>query len=189
MRGASASRRGESSLLRWLGELLQTLLIAGLLFIGVSLATARVRVEGNSMEPGLHDGDLVLVNRLAYRMGELERGDVIIFYYPYNPEKRYIKRIIGLPGDSVTIRDGSLLLNGVEVMEPYIAAPPEYTGTWIVGPGEVFVLGDNRNNSEDSTDWGMLPMEEIIGKAVLVYWPPLDLGWIPHYTLLAEAAQ
>jgi signal peptidase I len=189
MRGASASGKEEFSLLRWLGELLQTLVIAGVLFVGVSLATARVRVEGNSMEPGLHDGDLVLVNRLAYRIGEPQRGDVIIFYYPFNPEKRYIKRIIGLPGDTVTVRDGQLLVNGAVVEEPYIAAPPEYSGTWVVGPNEVFVLGDNRNNSEDSTDWGMLPMEEIIGKAVLVYWPPLDLGWIPHYNLFAEAAQ
>ncbi len=189
MRGASASDKQGFSLLRALAELLQTLVIAGLLFVGVSLATARVRVEGSSMEPGLHDGDLVLVNRLAYRIGDLQRGDVIIFYYPFNPEKRYIKRIIGIPGDTINVRDGEVYVNGALVDEPYIVRPPEYSGTWVVGPREVFVLGDNRNNSEDSTDWGMLPIEEIIGKAILVYWPPPDLGWIPHYSLLAEAAQ
>src|SRR3989304_1668785 len=137
MRGASASGRAEFSLLRWLGELLQTLVIAGLLFVGVSLATARVRVEGNSMEPGLHDGDLVLVNRLAYRMGDPERGDVIIFYYPYNPEKRYTKRIIGLPGDTVSIRGGPVFVDGGVGGGAVTTGPPVFFRSWIVGPGEV----------------------------------------------------
>jgi signal peptidase I len=171
-----------------LGELIQTLLIAGVLFFGVNLTTARIRVDGSSMEPGLHNNDLVVVNRLAYQADLPTRGDIIVFRYPYSPDRRFIKRLIGLPGDHVFVRDGTLYVNGMALEEPYISAPPEYDGSWVVGPGEVFVLGDNRNNSSDSQNWGMLPLEEIIGKAILVYWPPSDLGVIPHYNLAVAAA-
>ena len=173
-------------LLRFLGELIQTALIALILFIVVNLVTARIRVEGISMEPSLHDGEFVVVNRLAYRWLEPKRGDVVVFYFPLDPSRRFIKRIIGLPGDQVAIRDGQVFVNDLLIEEPYIASTTQYDGEWEINPYEIFVLGDNRNNSSDSHRWGPLPMNEVIGKAVLVYWPPDSVGMIPHYELNGE---
>ena len=178
-----------SRLVRALGELLQTLLIAGLLFLAVNLLTARIRVEGISMEPSLQEGQFVVVNRLAYRWQEPNRGDIVVFHFPLNPSRRFIKRVIGLPGEQVSVNEGQVLVNGNPIDEPYISAFPRYTGEWILGMDEVFVLGDNRNNSSDSQNWGALPTDSIIGKAVLVYWPINDAGLIPHYNLIGSAAE
>lgn len=183
--GASARPSFGRRFVRALGELLQTVLIAGLLFLAVNLITARIRVEGNSMEPSLHDGEFVVVSRLSYRWGEPQRGDIVVFHFPLDPGRRFIKRVIGEQGDIVQIRSGDVFVNGEQLNEPYIAASPHYSGEWRIGEGQVFVLGDNRNNSSDSQNWGMLPSDQIIGKAVLVYWPPNELGLIPHYELEA----
>lgn len=172
-------------LLAALGEIFQTLLIAGLLFLAVNLLTARIRVEGNSMEPSLHDGEFVVVNRLAYWQNEPQRGDIVVFHFPLDPDRRFIKRVIGESGDVVQIQGGDVYVNGFILEESYIAAAPRYSGEWTVGETQVFVLGDNRNNSSDSQNWGMLPLDEVIGKAVLVYWPPSEVGTIPHYELPA----
>jgi len=178
-------------LLRFIGSVLQTVLFAGVLFFAVNLVTARIRVEGDSMEPSLHDGQFVVVNRLAYDLplfqSEPERGDIIVFRFPLNPERRFIKRVIGLPGDEVQVENGAVYINGVQLFEPYLSVQPAYTSSWRVGQDEVIVLGDNRNNSSDSQNWGALPLEGIIGKAVLVYWPLENLGWIPHYDLAVAA--
>lgn len=187
--GVSSSPSLGRRMLRVLGELLQTALIAFLLFIVVNLITARIRVEGISMEPSLHDGEFVVVNRLAYRWGEPERGDVIVFHFPSDPRRRFIKRVIGLPGETVTIRDGQLLINGSVLEEPYLDEEPRYHGDWRIAPNEVFVLGDNRNNSSDSQNWGPLDINEIIGKAMLVYWPMDTIGLIPHYDLVIASEQ
>lgn len=184
--GASASATSRGGAFRLLSELLQTLLIALLLFLAVDRATARIRVDGNSMEPSLHDGDLVVVSRLAYLFGQPSRGDIIVFHFPFDPQKRYIKRLIGLPGDRIVVRAGQLYVNDVALHEPYTSGESLRDGSWLVGPSEVFVLGDNRANSSDSSDWGTVPMREVIGKAVLVYWPPQDAGIIPHYDLIAS---
>lgn len=185
--GVSSSPSLGRRMLRMLGELLQTALIAFLLFIVVNLVTARIRVEGISMEPSLHDGEFVVVNKLAYRWQEPERGDIIVFYFPSDPRRRFIKRVIGLPGDTVTIRDGQVLINGSILEEPYLDEEPQYHGEWRIAPIEVFVLGDNRNNSSDSQNWGPLDINEIIGKAMLVYWPMDTFGLIPHYDLVIAA--
>jgi signal peptidase I len=141
------------------------------------------------MEPSLHEGQFVVVNRLAYRWNEAERGDIIVFRFPLNPSRRFIKRVIGLPGNTITIRGGDVYIDGQVLDEPYLAATPRYDGEWVIGPDELFVLGDNRNNSSDSQNWGPLPIEEIIGKAVLVYWPPSEAGIIPHYDLAVAAEE
>jgi signal peptidase I len=158
-----------------------------MLFLAVNLFTARIRVEGGSMEPSLHDGEFVVINRLAYRWNDPDRGEIIVFRFPLDPERRFIKRIIGLPGDTVTVSEGQVLVNSLPLEEPYVSAPPRYDGTWTVEDGHVFVLGDNRNNSSDSQNWGSLHKEEIIGKAIIVYWPLGDLGVIPHYELVSAA--
>jgi signal peptidase I len=183
----AASERQTSGLANSLVELLQTALIAGLLFLAVNLVTARIRVEGSSMEPSLHDGEMVVVNRLAYRWSTPARGDIIVFRFPLDPSRRFIKRIIGLPGDVVQARAGKIYINGAPLDEPYIAAAPRYSGEWVVAASDLFVLGDNRNNSSDSQNWGLLPTADVIGKAIVVYWPPNDVGLIPHYSLAASA--
>ena len=187
--GASVSPSLWTRIVRFFGELLQTVLIAGVLFLAVNLLTARIRVEGISMEPSLHEGQFVVINRLAYRWNEADRGDIVVFRFPLNPSRRFIKRVIGLPGNTVTIRGGNVYIDGQVIEEPYIAATPRYDGEWIIGPDEVFVLGDNRNNSSDSQNWGPLSIEEIIGKAIFVYWPLSEVGIIPHYDLAVAAEE
>ena len=175
-------------LARFVGEVLQTLVVAAIIFLGVNLVTARIRVEGSSMEPTLHDAELVVVNRLAYRWSDPGRGDIVVFRFPLEPERRFIKRIVGLPGEFIVIHDGQVTIDGVPLDEPYIAAPPRYSGEWEIQPGQLFVLGDNRNNSSDSQTWGPLPVSQLIGKAFLVYWPPPEMGLIPHTGQLVQAS-
>ena len=177
----------ERSLAKFFLELIEIFLIAGALFLAVNTATARVRVESISMEPNLSEGEFVVVNRLAYRWATPERGDIIVFYFPENPKKRYIKRVIGIEGDLVSASDGQISVNGNPLYEPYLASAPSYSGEWRVGPGELFVLGDNRNNSNDSKSWGNLNLEAVIGKAIFIYWSLDEIGLIPHYDLMQNS--
>jgi len=112
-----------------------------------------------------------MVNKLHYKFAEMRHGDIITFHYPLDPERDYVKRLIGLPGDEVIIKNGEVFVNGRRLYEPYISAPPKYEGTWVVPQDSLFVLGDNRNPSADSHVWGFVPFENVIGKAFLVYWP------------------
>jgi len=184
--GDAGAQSTERSLKRFIMELLEIIVVAGGLFLAVNAATARVRVESISMQPNLYEGQFVVVNRLAYRWANLEHGDIIVFHFPNNPTKRYIKRIIGIGGDLVSTNNGRVYVNGIPLDEPYLDSTPNYEGEWKVGPGEVFVLGDNRNNSNDSKNWGMLELDAVIGKAVFIYWPLGDFGLIPHYDLLGN---
>jgi signal peptidase I len=173
----------QSSLRSKLYEFIETLLIAAILFVVINIITARVVVESVSMQPNLHEGELVIVNKLAYRWSEPERGDIVVFPYPLNQDIRFIKRVIGIAGDHVTVENGETRVNGILLAEPYLEEFPTYTGEWRVGEDEVFVLGDNRNNSNDSSKWGMVPGDVLLGKAVLVYWPITEFHVIPHYDL------
>ncbi len=165
---------------RFILDILETLVLAVVLYFGINAVSARVRVDGFSMRPTLQDGEYILVNKLAYKLGEPKRGDIIVFIFPVNPAEDLIKRIIGIPGDTVTIKDGVLTVNGAVVNEPYINAPPAYNGTWQVPEGNLFVLGDNRNDSRDSHQWGLLPIQNVIGRSVLIYWPPEEWQIIRH---------
>jgi signal peptidase I len=159
-------------------DLLETIVLAVVLFFAINAVSARVRVDGFSMVPTLQDGEYVLVNRLAYRTGPPERGDIIVFVSPQTRDLDLIKRVIGLPGDTIKIGGGKVEVNGQVLDEPYIAAAPIYNGEWHVPDGNLFVLGDNRNDSSDSHAWGLLPIKNVIGKAILIYWP------IPEWTLI-----
>jgi len=161
-------------------DILETVILAVVLYFGINAISARVRVDGLSMNPTLQHGEYVLVSRLAYKTGEPQRGDIIVFSYPADQRQDLIKRVIGLPGETITIRNSELLVNGVKLDEPYIAQSPIYSGEWTVGEGELFVLGDNRNDSKDSHQWGLLPEGNIIGKALLIYWPPPEWKLINH---------
>lgn len=152
-------------------DLIETILMAVVLFLLLNAATSRVRVYNISMQPTLHEGNLLVVNKLAYKLGEPKRGDIIVFHYQGTVTEDYIKRVIGLPGDIVEIGGGIVRVNGQAITEPYIAELPGYTGTWKVPEGELFVLGDNRNHSSDSHDWGFVEQEWVVGRAIIVYWP------------------
>lgn len=166
----------------FLVELAQTAILALILFLAIDTATARIRVQSISMQPTLYERDFVLVNKLAYRMGEMHRKDVVVFHPPLNQvEEPYIKRVIGLPGDTVRIAGGNVYVNDQLLQEGYLKAAPNYNGIWTVPEGQVFVLGDNRNNSSDSHQWGMVPVSNIMGKALVVYWP------FDHWKLLDQA--
>lgn len=175
------------SLKRFLIELLQTVLISAVLYLGIDAISARIQVLSISMQPTLFEKDFVLVNKLVYKIGVPERGDIVVFRYPPNPETTpYIKRVIGLPGDTIRVTNGEVFANGHPLTEPYIKAPPDYNGEWVVPTGNLFVLGDNRNNSSDSHHWGMVPLENVIGKAEFIYWPMQH--WQVLHTLTAVAA-
>ena len=164
-----------------LSETLETLVLAAVMVLAINVFSARIRVDGVSMQPSFYQDDFVIVNKLAYTLGDFERGDVVVFPYPRNPEEDYIKRVIGLPGDHVVIEDGLVMVNGVLLDEPYIAAAPRTDYEVSVPDGDLFLMGDNRNSSSDSRVWGTLPLEDVIGKAVFVYWPTEAFGPVVHY--------
>ena len=163
------------------------LIIAVFVLLGVFVAQPVV-VEGTSMLPQLHDGERLLVNKLVYYKfqsvdwGHFERGDIVVFWYPRDPDKSYVKRIIGLPGETVELKNGIVLINGTALSESYLdtehnqslpSFPPKK-----VEEHYYFVMGDNRDNSSDSRYWGLVPEKYIYGKAFFRYWKPSEIGFI-----------
>jgi signal peptidase I len=165
-----------SGVTRFVIDVVETLILSIVLFAAINTVSARIRVDGASMEPTLQSGEFVIVNKLAYFFGDPEVGDIIVFHFPRDPDQEYIKRIIGLPGDRVEIKNGEVYVNDLLLEEDYIAASPVYNSTWEVPADSLFVLGDNRNNSSDSHNWGPVPLDFVIGKATFVYWPPTEWG-------------
>lgn len=176
--GSDVPKERRSGLLRFVLDILETLFLAAVLFAVINFISARIQVDGTSMEPTLHTGEYILVDKLAYKFGSPAYRDVIVFHPPSDLKQDYIKRIIGLPNDRVRVSSGQVYVNERLQEESYIAAAPAYKVEMNVPPGSVFVLGDNRNNSQDSHNWGPVPITNIIGKARLVYWPPRLWGWI-----------
>jgi signal peptidase I len=172
------SHERRSGAFRFILDIVETLILSVILFAVINAVSARIRVDGASMQPTLETGEFVIVNKLAYMLGTPQVGDVIVFHFPRDPDQEYIKRVIGLPGDQVTVQGGTVLVNGQPLAEEYIAAPPAYESTWNVPPDSLFVLGDNRNNSSDSHNWGPVPLDYVVGKAVFVYWPPTRWGML-----------
>lgn len=200
----------------FLREIIETALLALIIFVAVRSVVLNFKVDGLSMMPSFENGEMLLVNRNSYReidawdfidwlpfvdehedakpfitFGEPARGDVIVFTPPPpGMDKPYIKRVIGLPGDTVQVRDEGVFVNGQQIDEPYLEgnktncynANPEFCGPEVVVPeGSVFVFGDNRGNSEDSRFFGPVEESRIIGKAWITYWPSDVIGVVPHY--------
>lgn len=180
---------------RAIREIVETLLLAALIFLLVRLVVLNFRVDGESMLPNLDNGQMLLVNRNAYQYVDIggnryypfdppERGDVVVFEPPTNSDKPYIKRIIGLPGEEITFDQGQVFVDGVQLPEDYIEdrtrCNREDRCDVIVPEDHVFVLGDHRSNSSDSRVFGVVPIENIVGKAWVSYWPPNDIGFVPH---------
>ena len=170
-----AGEPGESGW-KWLREVGLSLGIS--IFIIVFLYQP-VKVEGTSMMPGLADQERIFINKYAYRLGSIERGDVVVFRYPGDPSKNYIKRIVGVPGDRIEIVRGEVMVNGNRLQEPYVPAQfrdERSMSEMTVPEDDYFVLGDHRNLSSDSRDFGVVEREAIFGKAVFAYWPTGMVG-------------
>lgn len=155
-------------------DLLIAIIIGVALFVVVRPTIKHTLVQGQSMEPTFFEGERVLVNALAYRVGQPGRGDVIVFHWKYRPDDEpFIKRVIGLPGEEVEVRSGTIYVNGQPIEEPWTTRPANYTAPKVkLGPDEYYVLGDNRGNSSDSHVWGAEPADLIMGKVWLTIWPP-----------------
>jgi signal peptidase I len=163
--------QAQEELVAWLKTLVSAAVYAILI---VTFGFQVARVEGQSMAPTLEDQDRLIVNKLVYRIGEPRRGDIVMLYYPLNPDKSFVKRVIAEESDTVRIVDGRVYVNDVPVRDDYI--PPEYRshddwGPQVIPEGYDFVMGDHRNNSSDSRHWGMVPKRYIIGKVQLRWWP------------------
>ena len=174
-RGPSASAFAAIS---WLRDLTVSVLIA---VVVILFLYQPVRVEGTSMMPSLVDQERIFINKFAYRFGisDINRGDTVVFWFPGDPSKSFIKRVIGVPGDKVEVTDGKVSVNQRVLDEPYV--PEAYrdhvsTPLRVVPPGEYFVLGDHRSSSNDSRMWGTVPRHYIYGKAAFVYWPLDRMG-------------
>jgi signal peptidase I len=160
----------------WLRDLAVSVVLAIILIVFIYQP---VKVEGTSMMPSLTDQERIFINKFTYRFGTIERGDMVVFWFPLDKSKSYIKRIIGLPGDKVLVDNGAVIVNGRPLDEIYV--PDEYRDhnsypEVEVEPGHYYVLGDHRSSSNDSRSWGTVDREFIYGKAVFVYWPLAKMG-------------
>lgn len=175
---SSDSKPGILHTIAWVRDLALSVVIAIILIVFIYQP---VKVEGTSMMPSLTDQERIFINKFAYRWGleNIQRGDMVVFWFPLDPTKSYIKRVIGLPGDIVEIRNGTVYVNGNSLDEDYV--PPEYKdhqtlAPVTVDPGRYYVLGDHRSSSNDSRAWGTVERRFIYGKAVFVYWPLDKMG-------------
>ena len=162
----------DKSVLREYVESIVTAVVLALIII--TFIAQSFLVQGSSMEPGLHNGQRLLVEKLSYRFRLPKRGEIVVFRYPLDPRRKFIKRIIGIPGDEIFIKDRRVYLNGLPLQESYINGPTYGTyGPTVVPSDSYFVLGDNRNNSDDSRfpDVGFVPRKNLVGRALFVYWP------------------
>jgi signal peptidase I len=166
-------------------DILITLILALVIFFLLQFSVQNFIVVGYSMQPNFQEEERVVINKLVYRFHEPERGDVIVFYPPNNGETGYIKRVIALPGETVKVENGVVYINGLPLDEPYqLNELPNYPlSERKVPTNEYFVLGDNRNNSNDSHNGWTVPRQNIIGKAWLSIWPPEEWGVVPDYSL------
>ncbi len=168
----------------FLREILGTLILALVIFLLLQATVQSFIIFGSSMEPGLHDRQRLLVNKVTYVFHEPEWGDMVVFQSPNNRQTDFIKRIIALPGDTVEIKMGIVYVNDSPLDEPYINNQPKYKlPTTKIPQNEYFVLGDNRNNSNDSHNGWTVPRQNIIGKAWLSIWPPGQWGLVTNYSL------
>jgi signal peptidase I len=169
-------------------EVLETVILTVIIFFLIQTVVRNFRVVGTSMEPNLHDSQYLIVDKISYRLGEPQQGDVIVFEPPNRPGEDYVKRVVGMPGDLVEIQNGQVLINNQPIDEPYVVYGGSYSmAPRRVGVNELFVLGDNRNSSSDSHNWGMLAQDKVVGKAWISYWPPNYWGVIPRDAPSASA--
>ena len=181
-------------------EIVEAALLALLVLMALQLAVRNFKVEGSSMVPALEGGQYLVVDQVSFFKFDWERfsraipfwraeavepefafraperGEIIVFHYPVNPDKDFVKRVVGLPGETVAVRNGTVYVDGVGLAEPYLERRDRSNARPLVlGDGEYYVIGDNRPNSNDSRSWGAVPEENIVGRVMLVYWPWDDI--------------
>jgi signal peptidase I len=162
-------------------ELIETVLLTAIVFLAIRAVAQNYQVDGHSMDPTMNNGEFVIVLKAVYWFHPPQIGDIVVLRYPEDPSRNFIKRVIGTPGDTVAVQGGHVYVNGHALNEPYIAQAPAYTVPPLKVPqGQYYVLGDNRNDSNDSHIWGFLPADDVIGKAWAVYWPPSNWRLVPH---------
>ncbi len=194
-RPEAASRSGLWAEARLLfRDLVFALMIAALVVVFI---VQPVKVEGTSMLPRLHDGERIFVNKLIYYdeyrwAPKVDRGDIVVFWFPDDPSKSYIKRVVGLPGDTIEMREGTVRVNGSQIDERYLDprfnVSPKSQAPVYVRPNYYFVMGDNRDNSSDSRSWGLFPKKYIYGKALFRYWP-LSVASVIHHEDISPPVQ
>ncbi len=168
-------------------EVLITAVMAVIIFFGVQATLQTFVVVGSSMQPNFYDGQRLIVNKAIFNFAEPNRGDVIVFEPPNAQQVDYIKRVIGMPGDTVEIKRGVVFINSIKLNEPYIKETPNYTMSAIViPPDNYFVLGDNRSNSNDSHNGWTAPRKNLVGKAWLTIWPPKSWGLVWNYPIAKQ---
>src|ERR1700761_9241810 len=178
LESSAQTRAGETKggIHSWIRDLMVSVAISAFIII---FLYQPVRVEGTSMLPMLEDQDRLFINKIAYRVGDIHRGDVVVFEYPRDHAKSYIKRVIALPGDKLRIDDGQVYVNGVRLKEPYVPnrfADDRSLAQTVLAPNQYFVMGDHRSISSDSREFGPVDRDLIYGKAVFVYWPMEQVG-------------
>lgn len=163
-------------------ELVETLIFALILaFLIRTFVFESYQVQGTSMLNTLHNGDRVLVNKLAFDYGKPQTGEIIVFRSPQNPSQDWIKRVIGVPGDTVSVKNNVIYINGKRFPEPFLSyRQSENVAPTVVPKGYLWVEGDNRPVSDDSRSFGLLPMKNVKGRALLIWWPKADVKWLPR---------
>lgn len=189
-----SQRKNFESRYRLVREIIETITLTILMFLVIRFAVQNFRVDGMSMEPTLHNGEFILVNKAAYLFHPPERGDVIVFEYPRDTQVDYIKRIIAIPGDTISVVGTRVTVDGVTLTEPYVnqadnSNPFQNFTNRHVPSSDYFVMGDNRGNSSDSRDWGFVPRQDIIGEATFVYYPfnEGNFGLLSNYSSVFAA--
>jgi len=169
-------------------EIVETLALTILIFLAIHFTVQNYQISGPSMQNTLHSGQFVLVNKIAYLFHAPERGDVIVFHEPDQPDRDLIKRVIGLPGDTIKLDGSTVWVNGTQLNEPYITQRNNPAAESVTVPAsDYFVMGDNRPVSEDSRYFGFVPKDYIVGKAILVYWPLSQWQMLNTYTSVYAA--
>jgi len=150
--------------------------LLALALIGAAFFVRVPHVSGLSMEPRIRSGEFVLINTLAYRFGGIRRGDIVAFRHDSPNPQTYLKRVVGLPGERIAIDRGTVSIDGKPLAEPYVRRDAESRPPVVIPPDAIYVLGDNRAHSDDSRNWGALPVRAITGKAIVTLWPPQELN-------------
>jgi signal peptidase I len=158
-----------------LRDLIETMVLVAIAFLVINALIGRFRIEQVSMQPNLHEGEYVIVDKVSYAFRQPARGEIIVLKNPSPSQPDLIKRVIGLPGETIEVRGGTAYINGQPLTEPYIAQPMgREQSPFTLQADQYFVMGDNRSNSSDSREFGARPISDIVGRAWIIYWPPAD---------------
>jgi len=172
-----------------LRDLVETMVLVAIAFLVINALIGRFRIEQVSMQPNLHEGEYVIVDKVSYALRRPERGEIVVLKSPNPNQPDLIKRVIGLPGETLEVRGSTAYINGQPLNEPYIAQPMagDFPATQLQA-NQYFVMGDNRNNSDDSRRFGARPADDIVGRAWIIYWPPADWQILSRPSYAAPAA-